>query len=112
MGERYDALVTLGDGAFPFVAAAEGKGETAREIVRTGSGETPRASGSILELSGSVLTAGALDAEPSLAFPDRTVDREMTGRWSGAMLDSARATQPQPLQPATGKWPGREREVQ
>src|SRR3546814_20006444 len=64
MGERYDALVTLGDGAFPFVAAAEGKGETARAIVRTGSGETPRASGSILELSGSVLTAGPLAPHP------------------------------------------------
>ncbi|MDF1479720.1 multicopper oxidase family protein [Leifsonia sp. H3M29-4] len=86
MGERYDALVTLGDGAFPLIAAAEGKGETALAIVRTGSGDTPRASETIPELTGSVLTAGALAADPSVAFPDRAVDRELTARLSGSMM--------------------------
>jgi len=86
MGERYDALVTLGDGAFPLVAAAEGKGETALAIVRTGSGDTPRASATIPELTGSVLTAGALTADPSAVLPDRTVDRELKARLSGSMM--------------------------
>jgi len=86
MGERYDALVTLGDGAFPLVAAAEGKGETARAIVRTGSGDTPRASATIPELTGSVLTAGALTADPSVLLPARTVDRELTATLSGSMM--------------------------
>jgi len=39
MGERYDLLTTLGDGAFAFVAAAEGKTQGARAVVRT----SPRA---------------------------------------------------------------------
>jgi FtsP/CotA-like multicopper oxidase with cupredoxin domain len=38
MGERYDVLVTLADGAFGLVALAEGKNATARAVVRTGSG--------------------------------------------------------------------------
>lgn len=86
MGERYDVLVTLGDGAFPLVAAAEGKGETALAIVRTGSGETPRVSATIPELTGSVLTAGALKADPSAVLPKRTVDRELTATLSGSMM--------------------------
>lgn len=41
MGERYDALVTLGDGVFPLVANAEGKQGHAMAVVRTGAGSTP-----------------------------------------------------------------------
>jgi FtsP/CotA-like multicopper oxidase with cupredoxin domain len=85
MGERYDVLVTLGDGAFPLIAAAEGKGETALAVVRTGSGETPRAT-TIPELTGSVLTASALAADPSAVLPQRTVDRELTATLSGSMM--------------------------
>ncbi len=86
MGERYDVLVTLGDGVFPFVAAAEGKGETALAIVRTGSGETPRATATVRELTGSVLTAGDLTADASVVLPERAVDRELTARLSGSMM--------------------------
>ncbi len=86
MGERYDALVTLGDGAFPLVAAAEGKGETALAIVRTGTGDTPRASASIPELRGSILTAAALEADSSVALEQRAVDRELTATLSGSMM--------------------------
>lgn len=85
MGERYDAVVTLGDGAFPLVAAAEGKGELALAVVRTGSGETPRAT-TIPELSGSVLTASALTADDSVVLPQRSVDRELTAKLSGSMM--------------------------
>jgi multicopper oxidase len=35
MGERYDLEVTLGDGAFPLVALAEGKGGQGMAVVRT-----------------------------------------------------------------------------
>jgi len=86
MGERYDALVTLGDGAFPFVAAAEGKGETALAIVRTGSGDPPRASATVAELTGQVLTAGALKADPSVLLSTRAIDRELTATLSGSMM--------------------------
>ncbi|MDQ1044956.1 FtsP/CotA-like multicopper oxidase with cupredoxin domain [Streptomyces sp. V4I2] len=42
MGERYDVLVTLGDGVFPLVALAEGKDANALALVRTGSGAPRR----------------------------------------------------------------------
>ncbi|MFM9878661.1 MAG: multicopper oxidase family protein [Rhodoglobus sp.] len=86
MGERYDALVTLGDGAFPLVAAAEGKVESALAVVRTGSGETPRALSTMPELNGSVLTASALTADQSVLIPQRTVDRELTMALTGSMM--------------------------
>ncbi|HEX2416908.1 MAG TPA: multicopper oxidase family protein, partial [Micromonosporaceae bacterium] len=41
MGERYDVLVTLGDGVFPLVGLAEGKDATALALVRTGAGSAP-----------------------------------------------------------------------
>ena len=41
MGERYDAVVTLGDGVFPLVAEPVGKPGLARALVRTGAGESP-----------------------------------------------------------------------
>lgn len=86
MGERYDALVTLGDGAFPFIAAAEGKGDAAFAIVRTGAGEAPRASTSIPELSQTVLTAEMLSGDPSVVLPSRKVDREIVATLNGSMM--------------------------
>jgi FtsP/CotA-like multicopper oxidase with cupredoxin domain len=42
MGERYDVLVTLGDGVFPFAAVPVGKaGIPARLLLRSGSGQAP-----------------------------------------------------------------------
>jgi FtsP/CotA-like multicopper oxidase with cupredoxin domain len=43
MGERYDVLITLGDGVFPVVAVAEGKGASAFGLIRTGAGAPPTA---------------------------------------------------------------------
>ncbi|NEE16016.1 multicopper oxidase domain-containing protein, partial [Streptomyces sp. SID7499] len=43
MGERYDVLVTAGDGVFPLTALAEGKKESALAVLRTGSGAAPAA---------------------------------------------------------------------
>ena len=42
MGERYDVIVTAGDGVFPLVAAAEGKNAYARALLRTGAGYRTR----------------------------------------------------------------------
>jgi FtsP/CotA-like multicopper oxidase with cupredoxin domain len=86
MGERYDALVTLGDGVFPLAAAAEGKGDTAWAIVRTGSGDAPNPSTTVSELTGQVLTADRLSADPSVLVSARPVDRELTVRLSGTMM--------------------------
>ena len=43
MGERYDVLVTLADGAFPLVALAEGKSGQGLAVVRTSAGGAPAA---------------------------------------------------------------------
>ena len=40
MGERYDVIVTAGDGVFPLVALAEGKNALARALLSTGAGRT------------------------------------------------------------------------
>jgi FtsP/CotA-like multicopper oxidase with cupredoxin domain len=60
MGERYDALVGLGDGAFPLVAPAEGKGARAAAVIRAGRGPTPRLDTDPAELDGRLLTAAGL----------------------------------------------------
>ena len=86
MGERYDALVTLGDGVFPFIALAEGKGESALAIVRTGTGDAPRASTTLPELRRSILTASALEADAGVVLGQRAVDRELTATLSGSMM--------------------------
>jgi multicopper oxidase len=41
MAERYDVIVTAGDGIFPLVALAEGKNALARALLSTGSGSQP-----------------------------------------------------------------------
>lgn len=85
MGERYDVLVTAGDGVFPLTALAEGKGDwaAALAVLRTGSGAAPTAATRPAELSGRPLTADALKAAEPVALaarePDRTVRIKLTG---------------------------------
>ncbi|MFF8956865.1 multicopper oxidase family protein [Streptomyces sp. NPDC014894] len=83
MGERYDVLVTAGDGVFPLTAVAEGKKAAALALLRTGGGAAPAASVRPKELSGRLLTADRLRADASVALPrrkpDRTVRIELTG---------------------------------
>ncbi|MFD3356398.1 multicopper oxidase family protein [Streptomyces fradiae] len=83
MGERYDVLVTAGDGVFPLVAAAEGKKAAALAVLRTGRGAAPAASVRPKELAGPVLTAARLKAAEPVALaarkPDRTVRIRLTG---------------------------------
>ncbi|WP_326697192.1 multicopper oxidase family protein [Streptomyces sp. NBC_01754] len=83
MGERYDVLVTAGDGVFPLTALAEGKGASAPAVLRTGSGALPPATVRPKELDGQVLTADRLTADASVALtarePDRTIPMTLTG---------------------------------
>ena len=79
MGERYDLLVTLGDGAFPLVALAEGKRERAVAVVRTGVGNTPPQDAVLSELdTARVATAAILTAATDVALDTKTPDREVT----------------------------------
>ncbi|MGW6709509.1 multicopper oxidase family protein [Streptomyces sp. NPDC054956] len=85
MGERYDVLVTAGDGVFPLTALAEGKGGSASALalLRTAPGAAPTASTRPAELSGRPLTADSLKAAEPVALaarePDRTVKIKLTG---------------------------------
>ncbi|MEU2267074.1 multicopper oxidase family protein [Streptomyces olindensis] len=83
MGERYDVLVTLGDGVFPLVALAEGKDATGMALARTASGGAPKATVRPKELNGRILTASELRAADDVRLPSKKVDRvhrvELTG---------------------------------
>ncbi|MFD7031091.1 multicopper oxidase family protein [Streptomyces sp. NPDC059917] len=85
MGERYDVLVTAGDGVFPLTALAEGKGDgaSALALLRTGSGTAPTAATRPAELAAAPLTADRLRAAGAVALaaraPDRTLRVELTG---------------------------------
>ncbi|PNE37238.1 multicopper oxidase family protein [Streptomyces noursei] len=82
-GERYDALVTLGDGVFPLIALAEGKGAAGLALVRTGSGRAPSAAVRPEELNGRIPTASALRPAEGVRLkarqPDVTHRIKLTG---------------------------------
>jgi multicopper oxidase len=75
MGERYDAVVTLGDGVFPLVALAEGKQAQAFAVVRTSQGAAPRAGVRPAELGRWLLTVADLDADRAVDLGGRPVGR-------------------------------------
>jgi multicopper oxidase len=83
MGERYDVVVTLKDGVFPVVAAAEGKDAMGRALIRTGAGRVPYAKARPGELFGRVVTQEKLEAAPEVTLPAKEPDRvyrlELTG---------------------------------
>ncbi|MET7770563.1 multicopper oxidase family protein [Nocardia sp. NPDC005366] len=77
MGERYDAIIELGDGVFPLVAAAEGKTGRGLALVRTGAGAAPAADARPTELTAAPLTADKLVAADSVRLPQRKPDRTL-----------------------------------
>jgi FtsP/CotA-like multicopper oxidase with cupredoxin domain len=88
MGERYDAVITLGDGAFPLVALAEGKQGQALGVVRTAGGARPAATVRPAGLDGRLLARGELRADPRVALPARRPDRSHQVVLSGGMMDA------------------------
>ena len=104
MGERYDVLVTLGDGAFPFVAEAEGKQARGFAYVRTAPlAVAPSSDVIVSELTGQVGTAKLLFAAEEFALPVKAIDRQLTVRLTGGMasfdwgLDKHRFNMDKPL---------------
>ncbi|TWV32044.1 multicopper oxidase family protein [Streptomyces misionensis] len=83
MGERYDVLVTLGDGVFPLVALAEGKNASGMALVRTGSGAAPKPTVRPAELTGMIMNAARLTAADEVRLDSKKADRvhrvELTG---------------------------------
>ncbi|MBM4495028.1 multicopper oxidase domain-containing protein [Rhodococcus hoagii] len=87
MGERFDVTVTLGDGAFPIVASAEGKNGHALAVLRTGAGETPGPDARPRELTANPVTGAQLrapaDVRLAARVPDRTHDLILGMEMSG-----------------------------
>jgi FtsP/CotA-like multicopper oxidase with cupredoxin domain len=78
MGERYDVVITAGDGAFPIVAVPEGKAAApAAAILRTASGLTPAPDARPAELDGRLLTYADLAPTAAAALEARAPDREL-----------------------------------
>jgi len=85
MGERYDVLVTVGDGVFPLVALAEGKQGNALALVRSAAGTPPTASARPAELAGKVLLSTDLTAADAVRLKAKNVDRTHDLLLSGSM---------------------------
>ncbi|MBB3600871.1 FtsP/CotA-like multicopper oxidase with cupredoxin domain [Mycolicibacterium sp. BK556] len=85
MGERYDVLVTAGDGVFPLVASAEGKNAVARALLSTGGGSAPDVAFRPPELTGRVGTVDTFTAARELQLSDRS-DLAMEARLTGGMM--------------------------
>lgn len=87
MGERYDLLVTLGDGVFPLAAVPIGKaGTPARLLLRTGSGQAPAPTVAPTESTGPRLQLADLrprdSDQPPSTGPDTTQDVILAGGMS------------------------------
>lgn len=85
MGERYDVLVTLGDGVFPLVALAEGKNANGLALVRTGSGSAPKATVRPQELDGMIMTASQLRATDDVRLKSAKADVTHQIKLTGTM---------------------------
>jgi FtsP/CotA-like multicopper oxidase with cupredoxin domain len=85
MGERYDVIVTLGDGVFPLVASAEGKNGSALALIRTGPGRPPRPGIRPRELGGHVLDAAELRSAEGARLAPRAPDRIISMTLNGGM---------------------------
>ncbi|ORB62798.1 multicopper oxidase family protein [Mycolicibacterium tusciae] len=86
MGERYDVVVTAGDGVFPLVAAAEGKNASARALLVSGSGSPPVPEYAPPELQGRVGTVGTFAAAAGAVLPAGRADVELSADLAGSMM--------------------------
>ncbi|MEV4452176.1 multicopper oxidase family protein [Streptomyces mirabilis] len=86
MGERYDVLVTLGDGIFPLVALAEGKNANGLALMRTGSGNKPSATVRPKELDGMIMTASRLRAADDVRLKSSKTDVTHQIKLTGNMM--------------------------
>ncbi len=105
MGERYDALVTVSDGAFPVVAQPAGKSGYAMAVLRSASGESP----STPSITGSPMTADMLRADPTVRLPAAAPAETHDLTFSGSMapyvwtINGATYDRAQPLEVRAGE---------
>jgi multicopper oxidase len=86
MGERYDVIVTAGDGVFPLVASAEGKNAVARALLSTGAGTPPDPSFQPPELTKRVGTVDIFTATPEVDLRSGKPDVMLSADLSGGMM--------------------------
>ncbi|QNJ92302.1 multicopper oxidase family protein [Mycolicibacterium fluoranthenivorans] len=86
MGERYDVVITAGDGVFPLVASAEGKNAYARAMLSTGAGTVPDPGFVPAELRGRIGTVAAFAAAPEAVLAGDRAETTLTARLGGAMM--------------------------
>ncbi|MFE7105144.1 multicopper oxidase domain-containing protein [Streptomyces sp. NPDC057575] len=99
MGERYDVVVTAGDGVFPLTALAEGKRASALALLRTGRGTAPTASVRPEELYGRLVQAEELAPDESVELSSRKPDRTIRFKMTGNMRDYDWAFDHEPYDP-------------
>jgi FtsP/CotA-like multicopper oxidase with cupredoxin domain len=87
MGERYDVIVTAGDGVFPLVALAEGKNALARALLSTGSGATPAPDFQPQEVDRRVGTVDVFTSTPAAGPATTGADVELSAELSGGMMN-------------------------
>ncbi|MGN6781062.1 MAG: multicopper oxidase family protein [Marmoricola sp.] len=85
MGERYDAVVTLADGAFPLVAAPFGKQGQAMALIRTSTGAAPHHTVRPAELDGEVIQGSDLRPGEGTRLENRVPDATAMVHLSGQM---------------------------
>lgn len=87
MGERYDVIVTAGDGVFPLVAKPFGKtsGGQAMALLRTGAAAAPPPDVVLPELAGEVFVGSQLQPVAASALANRPVDAVQEVMLQGAM---------------------------
>ncbi|CAN5853561.1 multicopper oxidase MmcO [soil metagenome] len=86
MGERYDVIVTAGDGVFPLVANAEGKRQLARALLVTGAGTAPELGYQPPQLNGRVGTVDMFTATSPVDLGAGKPDTTLTADLSGSMM--------------------------
>lgn len=109
MGERYDVLVTVGDGVFPLVAIAEGKNASTRALLFTGLGAPPSVDYLPPELQGRVGAVNTFSATPGVALPAEPADVQLPVNLAGSMapyewtINGLPFSRARPLQVRTGQ---------
>lgn len=87
MGERIDALLTVGGGYTPVLSLAEGKAQMAYGLLSTGTGDAPARADLPTTLTGKVVDGGQLTADPSVNLAAKAPDRVHELRLTGGMAN-------------------------
>lgn len=86
MAERYDVVVTAGDGVFPLVAMPEGKPATpGRALLKTAAGSLPDINSRPSELNGRIGTVDMFAAPPSASLGSVQSDVNLALELTGSM---------------------------